>query len=92
MDNQILRRLTFACLNETAPYIEGLNLNELYTRTARTEEASEEFRAALEKTGLPFQLADPVDTARINAEMACEEQGFINGFRFAMKMMMEVQQ
>ncbi len=100
MSFEILKRLNIACGSDEHVYMDGLNLGELYWRSKEVQEAESRFCAALR---VAADAAAPKNDALQNAltemddssgEMCCahEEQGFINGFRFAMKMMTEAQQ
>ncbi len=97
MDFAFLSRLALACCDGTMPYHKGANLHELFVCTERAETASREFAAALQSA---FDAAPPenetlkaallaLDSANGNAICDYEEQGFLNGFRFAVKLFTE---
>lgn len=102
MDFTFLNRLALACCDATMPYRKGENLHELFVYTDRAEAASREFAAARAAALEAADLEDPergtqavkaavmkMDSANGNAICDYEEQGFINGFRFAVKLFME---
>lgn len=102
MKFELLSRLAMACCDGTRPYRKGENLNELFIQTEQAEAASGDFAAALAAALDAADLADPqrrrqavkaavgdMDDANGRAICDYEEQGFINGFRFAVKLFME---
>lgn len=92
---ELLGRLALACCDGTRPYRKGENLNELFIQTEQAEAASREFAAAmvaaLEADNPQAVKASVGDMDDANGEAICayEEQGFINGFRFAVKLFLE---
>lgn len=96
MKFELLSRLAMACCDGTRPYRKGENLNELFIYTEQAEAASREFAAALvsalEAADNPQAVKAAVgDMDDANGKAICdyEEQGFINGFRFAVMLFME---
>lgn len=86
MNNDFLKRLFWACSDESASVADGLNLGELYQRIADTGKATHCFSEALCATGLPGKEKNLLDNISCSVAMAYEQQGFINGFRLGMKL------
>lgn len=84
MDMELLKRLYMACSGD--PHNEvGLNLCELYQRIEDTETADRDFTEAVQSAKLPFSDAESILEATCAANIAYELQGFVNGFRLAMR-------
>lgn len=85
MDMDFLKRLYMACSDDNCFFEAGLNLSELYQRIEDTETADRDFAEAVQATKLPVSDADSIWEATCAANIAYELQGFVNGFRLAMR-------
>ena len=70
-------------------YADGLNLSELYQRLDETVVAEDELIASL-KAEFDDDTSGRVDIAIYGYATACEQQGFINGARLALKLFDEL--
>ena len=90
MNIEFLRRLFTACSDESdSHYADGLNLSELYQRLDETVVAEDELIASL-KAEFDADTSGRVDIAIYGYATACEQQGFINGARLALKLFDEL--
>ena len=88
MDMEFLRRLYMACSEDGGIFEAGLNLCELYQQIDDVEAADRDFTKAVQAANLPFPIKDSIVEAGCAANIAYELQGFVNGFRLAMRITM----
>ncbi len=92
MSEDFLKRLFWACCSEDS-FVEddSLNLGKLYERTEATETALGEISEfAMNFPNLNQNEVGELENLAGAAIRAYEEQGFINGFRMAMKMILGI--
>lgn len=89
MEYEFLRRLYMIC-TESDPYFrEGLNLNELCADIEDTKAESLHMYELLKGLDLSFDDRDKWENQLFKLYSAYELQGFINGFRIAMRVAKE---
>lgn len=86
MDMELLKRLYMVCSDENGIFEAGFNICELYQRLEEVKEADSGFSAAIDAANLSVPVADSIVVAAIEENLAYELQGFVNGFRLAMRM------
>ena len=82
MDMELLKRLYMACSDDNCFFKAGLNLSELYQRIEEVKSADHNLSLAMEGARLP----NGIEEAIVESIIAYELQGFVNGFRLAMRM------
>lgn len=88
MDMEFLKRLYMACSDDNAIFKAGMNLCELYQRLDDVEAADRDFTNTLDAAKLPFPVENCIVEASAAENIAYELQGFVNGFRLAMRIAM----
>ncbi len=90
MNQDILTLLYLACSLERVdwPYAaEGMNLGELYQRLPEVSELGHKFSDVLQEAQSKEDL-NQLDWLCCKLNIANEKQGFINGFRMAVKLIL----
>lgn len=87
MSTDFLERLYWAVTDEDQHMKAGLDLGELYERTATAKRADCAFKERLaDFQQLDESKAEKLDNCHTASCWAYEQQGFINGFRLGMKL------
>lgn len=92
MNNDFLKRLYWACSDESANGADGTNFCEMYERIKETKSESRYFSEALYATGLTVSEKRKLESLNSSIAMVYEQQGFINGFRLGMKLAGELKE
>lgn len=87
MDMELLKRLYMACSDDNCIFTAGLNLSELYQRIEEVKSADQALSLAVDAANLPPSVfSNGIEDAFCESIIAYEMQGFVNGFRLAMRM------
>ncbi len=90
MNTEFLTRLYWACSDQNRHLKDGLNPGKLYERIEDTENADHAFSDSLYATVSEINALSELEDLHINAYIAYEKQGFINGFRLGMLLREEI--
>ncbi len=87
--DSVIERLAVACMEPGGGFREGLNFDEVYEQTAELHEAEQIAIRKTELLNLPTDEHDDFEGAWMSCEYTAEKQGFMNGFRIGVRLMME---
>jgi hypothetical protein len=90
MNRDFLTRLYWESSDERSPDNKEKRLCEVYERLEKVRDADSLFNETLYETALTSGEKDQLEQLAADMAVCFEQQGFINGFRFSMKLAAEL--